>query len=404
MLFKVQYYKKVLLLFFSITFVSLSANTQEWSAQEVSLINSLSFFQLDQPSDPSNRFLFQKDAIQLGKSLFNETDLSANQQVACATCHIKKRGFTDNKMLAIGQRSGMRNTPTLLYAAHQNWFFWDGSKDSLWAQAISSIENPAEQNFSRTQLLHYIAKNSSYRKQYETLFSHSLPTLKDLQYYPDKAGPNGNLAQLKLWKSLSKSQKQTINKVASNVAKAIASYVTSIETKPTRFDLFAKEISKAGASNKLTASEQQGLKLFKSQKAACINCHSSPIFSNKLFHNIGTGILAKDNGRSEVIDAVVRDPFNCLGKFSDAKPDQCMELKYATTNKHGLAGSFKTPTLRNISTTSPYMHDGRFKNLQEVVAYYASFDTKEKAALVDLPVIKLSKDEQKDLVNFLLTL
>jgi cytochrome c peroxidase len=81
-----------------------------------------------------------------------------------------------------------------------------------------------------------------------------------------------------------------------------------------------------------------------------------------------------------------------------------MELKYATTNKHGLAGSFKTPTLRNISTTSPYMHDGRFKNLQEVVAYYASFDTKEKAALVDLPVIKLSKDEQKDLVNFLLTL
>ena len=405
MLFNTKLAKQVLLLtLLNITFVSLHAKTINWSDQERDLLNSFSVTKLNQASDPSNKYIFQKEAIRFGKTLFNETRLSSNKQVACASCHIKSQGFTDNKILAIGQRAGMRNTPTLLYAAHQNWFFWDGSKDSLWAQAISSIENPAEQNFSRTQLLHYIAKEPSYRKQYEKLFQHTLPTSTLLRDYPDKAGPNGDLSQLKAWKKLSRLKKETINTVASNLAKAIASYVTSIETKPTRFDSFVKEVTAQGHSNKLTPSEQRGLKLFKSEKAGCINCHSSPIFSNKSFHNIGTGILAQDNGRSEVIDAAIRDPFNCLGKYSDANPEQCMELKYASTNKHGLAGTFKTPTLRGVKTTAPYMHDGRFKNLAAVVNYYASFNTKEKADTVDLPIIKLSKQEQKDLVNFLLTL
>ncbi len=231
-----------------------------------------------------------------------------------------------------------------------------------------------------------------------------MPTLTALKNYPDKAGPNGDLSQLKAWKKLSRLQKDITNTVTSNIGKAIASYVTSIKTEPTRFDSFVKELSLQGHSNKLNASEQRGLKLFKSAQTGCINCHSSPIFSNKSFHNIGTGILAQDNGRSEVIDAVIRDPFNCLGKYSDAKPEQCMELKYAATNKHGLAGMFKTPTLRNLKLTAPYMHDGRFKSLSNVVNYYASFNSKEKADTVDLPVVKLSKKEQQDLVNFLLTL
>lgn len=257
---------------------------------------------------------------------------------------------------------------------------------------------------TKGQPSNFIAGNSNYRKHYETLFKDSLPTLTALKNYPDKAGPNGDLSQLKAWKKLSRLQKDITNTVTSNIGKAIASYVTSIKTEPTRFDSFVKELSLQGHSNKLTASEQRGLKLFKSAQAGCINCHSSPIFSNKSFHNIGTGILAQDNGRSEVIDAVIRDPFNCLGKYSDAKPEQCMELKYAATNKHGLAGMFKTPTLRNLKLTAPYMHDGRFESLSNVVNYYASFNSKEKADTVDLPVVKLSKKEQQDLVNFLLTL
>jgi len=81
-----------------------------------------------------------------------------------------------------------------------------------------------------------------------------------------------------------------------------------------------------------------------------------------------------------------------------------MELKFATTNKHGLSGAYKTPTLRGLSKTAPYMHDGRFKNLKEVLRYYVGFNSKEKILAVDLPVISLSEDEQIDIVNFLLSL
>ena len=125
-----------------------------------------------------------------------------------------------------------------------------------------------------------------------------------------------------------------------------------------------------GASEILNDSEQRGLKLFIGAESGCANCHSGPLFGNKEFHNIGTGIPAKDNGRSEVIESVIRDEFNCLGKYSDAKPDQCMELKYINRNKHSLSGAFKTSSLRGIKDTAPYMHDGRYTSLHEVMEHY----------------------------------
>ncbi len=146
-----------------------------------------------------------------------------------------------------------------------------------------------------------------------------------------------------------------------------------------------------------------GYKLFVSQKSGCANCHSGPLFTNKEFHNIGTGILARDNGRSEVIEAVIHDEFNCLSKYSDAKPEQCAELNYINRNKHGLSGAFKTPSLRNLSKTAPYMHDGRFTDLKQVLNYYSSID-EVKSKEVDLPPISLSEREQQDIINFLQTL
>lgn len=380
------------------------ANSLHWSTQERSILEQFSLTQLKPIKDPSNQYVNNIEAIKLGKQLFNEPLLSSNQKVSCSSCHTEDKHFTDNKVVALGARSGLRNTPTLLNTAQQNWFFWDGSKDSLWSQALSSIENPAEHHFNRVQLTHFIAENSRYETHYNVTFNTPLPSNNFISSLPKSAGPNGSLKELKAWKSLSKEQKTKVNLVAINLSKAIAAYVSTITFPPSRFDAFLEAILAGKDSDALSRSEQNGLKLFISKKSGCANCHIGAIFSNKEFHNIGTGIPARDNGRSEVIDSVIRSPFNCLGKYSDAKPNECNELKFAATNKHALSGAYKTPTLRGLSKTAPYMHDGRFDSLKDVLSYYASFNTTEKALSVDLPIIELTDKEQNDIVSFFMTL
>lgn len=387
---------------------SLSLQAEQWSNADLQQLKQFSFKNIPLHSrDPSNGVLNNPNAIKLGELLFNDVRLSKNKKIACTSCHIKALAFTDNRKVAQGMRLGSRNTPSLLNTAEQNWFFWDGRKDSLWAQVLDSIENPAEHGFTRVEMLHFISNNQAYRKQYQQIFSqqsHLLPTQATLKEYPKKAGPESDIDHLIAWKKLSKEQKHSVNRVFTNIGKVIAAFVSTIKNKPSRFDRFIDEVSKKGESSVLNQSEQNGLKIFMSQDTGCTNCHRGGLLSNGEFHNIGTGIRGRDNGRSEVVDAVIRDKFNCLGKFSDAKPEECLELKYANNYKHVLAGAYKTPSLRNLSKTAPYMHDGRFSNLKDVVDYYASID-KEKAKEIDLPPIKKMSDAEKaDLVNFLLTL
>lgn len=366
------------------------------------LLKSLTISSLKEPVDPSNRYLNDPRAIKLGKALFHDPALSSTKAVSCSTCHIEANAFIDGRTIAMGKRQGLRNTPTLLNVAQQHWFFWDGRKDSLWSQALTPLENPAEQDFTRTEIVHVFKRNQTYQTQYKVIFGNDLKD-KALSDLPDRAGPNGNIKALKAWKKLNKQQRNAINRVFTNIGKAIASYVSTLKSQPSRFDNYVTERLASGKSQLLSDSEKRGLELFISQKSGCINCHNSPVFSNKEFHNIGTGIKARDNGRSEVISEVIHDPFNCLGKFSDARPDQCPELKYMNKNKHTLSGSFRTPILRSISKTAPYMHDGRYKTLQEVLNHYAAMD-KTRAKETDIPAINLTKQEQKDLIHFLLTL
>lgn len=387
-----------LVLFFSIPLYAL-----EWSEEELNKIQQLFPENIPAHIDPSNRYINNKQAIKLGKRLFNEPLLSANRAVSCAGCHHTNKGFTDNRVVARGTRKGFRNTPTLLNVSEQNWFFWDGSKDSLWSQAMSSIENPSEHNFSRTEVLHFICNNRQYREMYERVFKQELPDDNALMAYPDKGGLNGNIAILESWKKLPRQQKELVNRTFSNIGKAIAAYVTTIKSPSTRFDHFVTQLLSTGHSQILNDSEQNGLKLFMSPEVGCSNCHSGSIFSNREFHNIGTGIRGIDNGRSEVIDAVIRDEYNCLGNYSDALQEECMDLLYANTDRHTLSGTFKTPTLRSVSKTAPYMHDGRYKSLYEVLDYYISVDG-NMAQRTDLTVINVDKQEEANLVAFLKTL
>jgi len=135
-------------------------------------------------------------------------------------------------------------------------------------------------------------------------------------------------------------------------------------------------------------------------KAACVSCHHSPLLSSQHFQNIATGTQAKDTGRAMVVEAQRWDVFNCLGEYSDAAKDDCKELSFMNNNRHQLSGSFKVPSLRNISKTAPYMHDGRFESLEQVVEHYANSPSLE---IVDhhMPAISINELEKQQLVEFL---
>jgi cytochrome c peroxidase len=370
---------------------------------ELEKIYSMSISHLPkQAIDPSNQYLGNPKAIKLGKQLFSEKRLSKNGKVACASCHQEEHYFTDGKAIASGVSKGRRNAPSLIGTSNYDWFFWDGRKDSLWSQALAPLEDKTEHALTRLEVVRFVATNSDYHQQYTEIFG-QLPGREIFNNWPEKASPAGNIKELSAWKKIPKTQRQIINQIYANIGKAIAAYESTLQFKKSRFDQFIEQLKNRQAANALTRTEIAGLKLFLGQKATCNNCHSGPLLSNQQFQNIGTAIPRKDNGRADIIDQIKWDDFNCAGKYSDASTEQCQKLVYMNRNKHYLSGTYKVPTLRNISHTAPYSHDGRFKTLEEVVQYYTKPESKEMTGH-HLADINLNQEEQKQLVSFLKTL
>ncbi len=293
----------------------------------------------------------------------------------------------------MGQDIGRRNTPSLHGVAYNDWFFWDGRKDSLWSQALAPLENQA-----RTALAKLIVSNPTYFTTYTKIFGE--PENLNPDTLPEEAHPDGTIAQIKAWKSLSETQRKQINQIFANTGKAIAAYVATLKPLASRFDTYAQAIQDGNRNDKLlNPDELRGLRLFIGKKAGCINCHSGPLLTNQSFHNIGSGGKG-DAGRAVAINKVRFDPFNCLGGYSDATEEQCEELRYMQRDGHQLWGSFKTPSLRNVSNTPPYFHDGRYRTLAEVIDHY----TDSKPDKTHLPAIELTARNQLDLIAFLKTL
>jgi cytochrome c peroxidase len=348
----------------------------QWSDEDKKLIRSLSLSSLPLlPSDPSNAYADNPKAIALGKKLFFDKRFSANGKVSCATCHIPEYFFTDKLALAKGMATTTRRTMPLIGAAYQAWFFWDGRKDSLWSQAIGPIESAVEHGVTRSFCAHLIS--DKYKSEYEEIFG-SLPKINH-RSCPPKASPGtGNPAALKLWNAMKPGDRDAVNRVYANIGKAIAAYVRRIVPSPALFDRYVDAIlrSDPAAADKAVGREAvAGLRLFIG-KAKCINCHIGPLFTNSGFHNVGLN-NPRDKGRAEGIDKVLSDEFNCLGKYSDAKPEECGELRFIDSNKSKYIGSFKTPTLRNVADRPPYMHAGQFKTLEEVLFFYKRSSSRE---------------------------
>ncbi|MER9292100.1 c-type cytochrome [Mesorhizobium sp. M0510] len=352
--------------------------------------------------DTTDRFADVPAAAALGSTLFFDQGMSSDGSISCSTCHKIDRQFQDDLPQAVGVGRTSRRTMPLAGVARDPWFFWDGRRDSLWAQALTPLENPLEQAGNRTAYAHYI--KARFGERYERIFG----PLPDLSGMPSNASPLGNDAEKAAWNAMSGAQRSAIDGVFANIGKAIAAFERSIEPAPTRFDRFALDLV-TGAEPKGDAvfSKQEilGLKLFIG-KANCVTCHNGPRFTDNSFHNTGVPPIAglpPDRGRIDAVRQVEADPFNCFGAYRDGDASACGELRFMVKDGPQLIRAYKTPSLRGAATRPPYMHAGQFSSLDEVVAHYAKAAPSVEGTSEVHP-LGLSDRERAALVAFLKTL
>ncbi len=378
-----------------------AAQTPQWSTEERTAIRSLWIGSLPPiPADPSNDYSDDPQAAALGQALFFDTRFSANGQVACGTCHLPELGFQDGQPLGHGVGTTARRTMSIIGTAYSPWLFWDGRKDSQWAQALGPLESAVEHGADRTFYVHLVAEH--YRADYEAIFG-QLPRLDHL---PTNAGPMAEPEAAANWEAMTDPDRDSVNRVFVNMGKAIAAYERLIQPGPTRFDRYAEALLNDEPPNAgLAGDEIAGLRLFIG-RAECTRCHNGPLLTNNDFHNTGVPAAAglpADTGRAVGATQVLADEFNCLGPYSDADAGACAELKFMASDGPELQGQFRPPSLRGVAERAPYMHAGQYATLEAVLTHYS---TAPQAAIgeSELERLDLTPTEIAQLVAFLKTL
>jgi len=368
------------------------------------MLRSLSLSSLGPlPADPSNRVADDPAARRLGNRLFHDTRLSSNGRVSCATCHLPEKGFQDDLPLGRGVGTTGRRTMPIAGTAYSPWQFWDGRADSHWAQALGPLESAVEHGGDRLQYVRVLRQY--YRAEYEAIFG----AIPDVHGLPAHAAPVTDSARAAAWASIAPTRRDSISRVYANLGKAIAAFERQITFTPTRFDRYV-DAELAGRTpmpgDNLSDDERAGLRLFIG-KANCANCHNGPLLTDNHFHNTGVpqshdGAPA-DSGRATGVRAVVASEFNCLGPYSDARPSECAELRFAVTDGKELVRAYKTPSLRNAVTRAPFMHAGQFTSIGRVLLHYDRAPA-APAGRSELKRLGLSATEVRQLAAFLHTL
>ena len=385
---------------------------ERWTPAEIVLLASLQLNQLpDMPADPSNAYEKNPGAVALGRRLFFDPRFSRNDAVSCASCHDPNNHFQDGRPLAQGIGIATRRTLPIVGAGYGPWLFWDGRKDSLWSQALGPIEDAAEHGSNRTRVAQLMQKN--YRVDYEAVFG-KMPALPTGVLDASPLGPPASEAR---WAALGASMQHDISRVFANMGKAIAAYEKTLRHGESRLDRYVQSVLDKSPSNVLTANEENGLRIFIG-KGRCVTCHAGPLFTDHFFHSTRVperDPAAPDPGRAAAVAKIQQDPFNCLGRFSDAKPAQCLELEFMVTSDPAILRAFKTPGLRNVALRPPYMHAGQLASLHDVIEHYIRAPDAAPGSGTDAMVhrlginselrpLSLSEQEIGDLVAFLGTL
>ncbi|HEX3694987.1 MAG TPA: cytochrome c peroxidase [Polyangia bacterium] len=420
--------------------------------------------------------------------------------VSCASCHDPNRAGIDDVSpggVSIGAGEFDVNAQPTTNSAYYTLLFWNGRSDSLWAQAVAANEGAVSMNSTRLHDAWVI--NDFYRTDYGATFptyplpltgkstdllalleadgaragqcklnaTNACPTDQGCREVKDATsavtgcwprfplnGKPGSKAGCQpgdatepfgdAWDCMAKDDQDQVNRVFVNFGKAIAAYETELVSNDSAFDQF---ISGGPDNAVISSSAQRGARLFVG-KAACSECHNTPLFSDNQFHNVGAPQTG--HGVPTEADCPSGGVCDCVGTPASTAPDGSMVAAKPAKNclpwgaRDGLSklrantflrgstwsdnpsdgsrqpflsddtypldsvpkGAWRTPTLRDIALTGPYMHDGVYKSLADVIAHYNSGgDTNgEGVPAPQLRPLFLSDDEQADLVEFLKTL
>jgi cytochrome c peroxidase len=329
--------------------------------------------------DPSNRVSGDPRAVALGRRLFFEPRLSASGTIACASCHVPERAWADGRPRGLGLAPLDRNTPSLLDTSLHRWFAWDGRSDSLWSQGLKAILDPREMGASAGHVAAVIEGDTTLSCLYERVYG---------------LRPAGGAEP-----------------VLVNAGKALAAFLERVRSGRTPFDDFRDALARADrvAAARYPAAARRGLKTFVGP-GRCSVCHVGPHFTNGEFHDVGMRFVLGpgrvDGGRHEGIKRLRADRFNLLGLYNDdASGAAAVKTRHVEAQPASF-GQFKTPSLRNVALTAPYMHDGSLSTLRDVVEHYSRLDLERIHTHGEqlLRPLGLSESGIDDLVAFLETL
>ncbi len=294
------------------------------------------------------------EGLALGKKLFFDPILSADSTISCSSCHLPALAFSDGRALSVGidGRTGKRNAPGLANIGylHQT-LFWDGRANDLESQALHPVAAPDEMGGSWPLLIHKLRRHGEYMPAFQQAFG--LSEARELT--PDHVG------------------------------KALAQFQRSLISSNSKYDLIQRgeaeytEIEKLGQAIFFDLADEPDTEFSDLPTGECAHCHIPPHFTNQRFFNNGL-----DEARS-------LDDFKDIGRA-------------VVTGSIYDNGTFRTPGLRNIALTGPYMHDGRFTTLEEVVTHYNSGGKYAENRNANIFKLGLSPDQEGALVAFLHTL
>jgi cytochrome c peroxidase len=301
-----------------------------------------------------------KAKLELGRQLYFDTRLSSDNTISCASCHHPDHGYAFDSQfgIGVGGQEGNRNSPTSYNRILSTEQFWDGRAASLEEQAVGPIENPIEMGNTHENAVKTVSEIEGYKLQFDAVFDDGV----------------------------------TID----NIGKAIAAFERAIVTGPSAFDYFEQlkpfaqfepedieedeelkarydQLVAMSEAKPMSESAQRGHALFFSERVNCAACHVGANLADEKYHNLGVGMDADEPD---------------LGRYEVTKEEQDK-------------GAFKTPTIRNVALTAPYMHDGSQKTLLEVVEHYNKGGTPNPWLSDKVKKLDLTDQEKQDLVAFM---
>jgi len=318
--------------------------------------------------------LITQEKVKLGDKLFHDTRFSSTGEVSCSTCHDRKKGFADGLPVSegINKLKGTRNAPTVINAAYLHTQFWDGREPTLESQSAQPFLNPVEMGLKDHQpILKIVRTDPEYVELFKKAFA--------------KTGDQITMTQ---------------------VQQALGTFQRTLIGGNSPFDRYYF----GGDKEAMSPAAIRGLKVFVGQ-GRCVSCHlieqTQALFTDNRFHMIGVAANQMPQDLDELSAAVedVKKRGTDIAVLSNPKTSSLG--RYAVTRDLTDIGAFKTPTLRNIELTAPYMHDGSHKTLEEVVQFYNNGGrTNESDPVPELlsggiRPLNLTEEQQADLVEFL---